>query len=202
MSITIAELNDSTSIANSRVWTTEFRCLSERVDDIDNTTVKMSELFGASASLEGDIEQLNISLAMKAYQQDINEIMDMIKSLKDTTVRRDEFQGLSDDVETLQTSKADQSDLDDVNDTVTHLGQTAATKTELTSLNERVTNHITSSQNEHNRMTSHINENDLGIQNLLYHIDLIEDELDSGGSRPLPSSWMITAMAITLYMYI
>ena len=194
LSITIAELNDSTSIANSRAWTTEFRHLSERVDDIDNTTVKISEFFAVImkvTTLEDDIEQLNITLAMKANQHDINEITDMITSLRETTVRRDEFQGLSDDVETLQTSKADQSDLDDLDDTVTHLGRTAATKTELTSLDGRVANHITSSRNEHNRLSSSINDNDQDIQNHEHRIH----ELESGGSTSLP---MITVVAMTI----
>ena len=51
LSTSIAELNDSTSIANSRVWTTEFHRLSERVDDIENTTVKLSEFFDVTMKL-------------------------------------------------------------------------------------------------------------------------------------------------------
>ena len=65
--------------------------LSEKVDDIDNTTVKMSEFFDVTmkvTTLEGDIEQVNITLAMKADQQDINEITEMITSLRETTVKR------------------------------------------------------------------------------------------------------------------
>ena len=112
-------VSNFTSLANTTVRTNEFLHLSERVEDIDDTTVKEEEFSTKVATLEGDIEHINRTLDMKADRQDI---MDEITSLRDTTVRRDEFQGLSDDVETLQTSKADQSDLDDLDDTVTHLG--------------------------------------------------------------------------------
>ena len=105
-------------------------------------------------------------------------------------------------METLKTSKANQSHLDDLEAIVTHLGQRAATKTELTSLNGSVTNHITSSQNEYYRLNLRINDNDQDIQNHEYRIGVVEDELDSGGSRPLPAMAMAIISLYTMYMYI
>ena len=109
-------VSNLTTLANTTVRTGEFLHLSKRVEDIDNTT---EEFFMKVATLNGDIEHINRTLDMKADQQ---AILDEITTLRDTTVRRDEFQELSDTVETLKTSKADQSDLDD-------LRQTSATKT-------------------------------------------------------------------------
>ena len=69
-------------------------------------------------------------------------------------------------VETLQASKADQSDLVDLKNTVADLRQTMATESELDSLSGRLSSHITSSQNEHYQLTSHIRANDEDIQTL------------------------------------
>ena len=154
-----------TSLANITVRRGEFLLLSERVEDIDDTTVKKAEFFDVVmkvTTLEGDIKHINVTLARKADQQGINEITDTIKSLKKTTVSNDKFQKLI----TTVGSKADQSDLDNLKHTVDRLRQTMATESELDSLKGRVTSHITSSQNEHDQLGSHIRDNDRDIEEL------------------------------------
>ena len=182
-------VSNFTSLANTTVRTSEFLLLSKRVEEVENTTVKEDKFFDIVmkvTTLEGDVKHINITLDMKADQQDVN---DAITTLTETTVKRDEFVTT---VETIQTSKANQSDLVDLETKVSSLGQTTVTKSEFDLLNKTVTRNITSLQTAHKR----------DIKNLTDQTRIIEGDIKelkkSASSRPLASTWVITAMAIVV----
>ena len=181
---------DLDALASSTVRTSTFQ---ERVESIQNSILQLQLNVSFNfTSLDGRIQHIDTTLSTKADQHDLITLTNRVTNLEGSKVDKDTFQQLEYIVEGIQESKADKTDVNQLGGRVHNLEQNTATKSELRSLDTKLSQHSSTSDGVHNRLSTDISGNSGGIDSNSDRITTLES------SSPGLSPSLLVSVSLTL----
>ena len=141
-----------TQLDREKVDRTEFEHFSSDVRSLVDTS--STRLFHNLTTLDGKIRHLNMSLATKADQSEVNTLSSRVLSIDRTTVNTYTFERLKNTVEEIKRDKADKTDLDQLHRSVNTLDSEKAKKSDLNDLERKLTEHVSASESSSSGLTA------------------------------------------------
>ena len=182
---------DLDTLASSTVRTSTFQ---ERVESIQNSILQLQLNVSLNfTSLDVRIQHIDTTLLTKADQHDLTTLTTRVTNLEGSKVDKDTFQQLEDIVEGIQESKADKTYVNRLGGRVYDLERNTATKSELRSLDTKLSQHSSTSNGVHNRLSTDISGNSGGINSNSDRITTLESS-----SPGLSPSLLVIAVSVSL----
>ena len=179
------------ALASSTVRTQTFL---DRVESIQNSILQLQWNTTLNFTrFDGRIQTLNAALSTKADKQDVTVLSNRVTTLEGSTVDKGTFQELRDTVEDIDERKAGKADLNPLQGRVYSLERNTATKSELNNLENKISDHSSTSDGVHNRLSSSIGSNSYSISDNTGRITTLESS--TSGLTP---SLVVIALAVSL----
>ena len=186
-----ASQTDLDALASSTVRTQTFL---DRVESIQNSILQLQWNITLNFTrFDGRIQTLNAALSTKADKQDVTVLSNRVTTLEGSTVDKGTFQELRDTVEDIDERKAEKADLNLLQGRVYSLERNTATKSELNNLENKLSDHSSTSDGVHNRLSSSIGSNSYSISDNTGRITTLESS--TSGLTP---SLVVIALAVSL----
>ena len=186
-----ASQTDLDALASSTVRTQTFL---DRVESIQNSILQLQWNITLNFTrFDGRIQTLNAALSTKADKQDVTVLSNRVTTLEGSTVDKGTFQELRDTVEDIDERKAGKADLNPLRGRVYSLERNTATKSELNNLENKISDHSSTSDGVHNRLSSSIGSNSYSISDNTGRITTLESS--TSGLTP---SLVVIALAVSL----
>ncbi|CAI7994275.1 hypothetical protein GBAR_LOCUS1419 [Geodia barretti] len=186
-----ASQTDLDALASSTVRTQTFL---QRVESIQNSILQLQWNITLNFThFDGRIQTLNAALSTKADKQDVTVLSNRVTTLEGLTVDKGTFQELRDTVEDIDERKAGKADLNPLQGRVYSLERNTATNSELNNLENKLSDHSSTSDGVHNRLSSSIGSNSYSISDNTGRITTLESS--TSGLTP---SLVVIALAVSL----